>query len=144
MCLVVIGLSDFLDGLLARLCAAMTTLGARLDPLADKLAAVTITGSFAAAGFVPWAFLLVLLVPDLILLTTTRGRNPPTASRLGKARTALLLISFPLVLAGQAWQLPDVASAGLILLAAGAVGHLAAAVHYGSMIIRSRSGSGRS
>jgi len=68
-----IALSDWLDGFLARRWNASTRLGALLDPIADKLAQVTLLvllawGGRAEFGTVPRWFVAVVIGRDLFLL----------------------------------------------------------------------------
>jgi cardiolipin synthase len=56
----VAGLSDALDGALARLCDARSQIGQLLDPVADKLLLVATFGALATIGLLPvWVALLV-------------------------------------------------------------------------------------
>jgi cardiolipin synthase (CMP-forming) len=87
------GISDGLDGVLARRLGQQTTLGTYLDPIADKL---LLSSSFVALGFaghIPlWLIILVLsrdiliLATVLVIILTTQLRTfPPTL--YGKANT---------------------------------------------------------
>ena len=65
---VVAGLTDALDGTLARLLKCQTILGAYLDPIADKLLLVTSYATLAILGIIP-AWLSVLVISrDIIIL----------------------------------------------------------------------------
>jgi cardiolipin synthase len=65
---VVAGLTDALDGTLARLLKCQTILGAYLDPIADKLLLVTSYATLAILGIIP-AWLSVLVISrDFIIL----------------------------------------------------------------------------
>lgn len=64
----VAGVSDALDGILAKRCGWQTTLGAALDPAADKL---LIVGSFFTLGWLgmlPWWLVLTVFARDLIIV----------------------------------------------------------------------------
>ncbi|HTN43285.1 MAG TPA: CDP-alcohol phosphatidyltransferase family protein [Nitrospiria bacterium] len=98
------GLTDSLDGLIARLTNQRTRLGTYLDPMADKL---LLTASFLALGILQiipvWSAVVVvsrdiiLILGALILhLTQTQMEISPTF--LGKSTTALQLIYVALVL----------------------------------------------
>ena len=63
-----IGLSDALDGFLARMYGWKTTLGGYLDPLADKFMLLTLFVAFAVLGWVPWWLAAVIVARDVILL----------------------------------------------------------------------------
>ncbi len=62
------GLSDALDGFLARCYDWKTTLGAYLDPIADKLMLLTAFIAFVVLGWVPWWLAVVIVARDVILL----------------------------------------------------------------------------
>jgi len=99
------GVTDGLDGAIARLTHTKTALGAMLDPLADKLLLVS---SFIALGFmheVPRWLTVIVLSRDVMLVlgygflfmfTSQMMEIRPTAS--GKLGTFLQLMSVGLVL----------------------------------------------
>lgn len=63
------GLTDAVDGTVARLCDARTLLGERLDPLADKALLVSIYAVLGVQGELPlWLAVLVVLRDVLIVL----------------------------------------------------------------------------
>ncbi|MDW3094187.1 MAG: CDP-alcohol phosphatidyltransferase family protein [Gammaproteobacteria bacterium] len=64
------GVSDALDGFLARCYGWKTALGAYLDPLADKLMLLSTFIAFAALGWVPWWLAAIIVARDVILLTS--------------------------------------------------------------------------
>jgi cardiolipin synthase len=105
--LMVSGITDYLDGRIARATGQITRLGQLLDPLADRLyTAATLIG-LAIRGIVPWWFVIVLLSRDLVLavalaLLKRRGITGLPVHFLGKAATFNLLIAFPLLLLGGA------------------------------------------
>ncbi|MFP5239931.1 MAG: CDP-alcohol phosphatidyltransferase family protein, partial [Acidobacteriota bacterium] len=100
------GLSDALDGLLARLLDQRSALGAILDPLADKILLVTSFICLAHAGWIPlWLAVLVVSRDVIILggiaLLTFWGRDmrqsiqPSLISKLTTAtQMALVLMGF--------------------------------------------------
>ena len=94
---VVAGVTDALDGAIARMWQQQTTLGKYLDPLADKL---LITSAFISLGALSWLPLWVLLIVvsrDIILtlgtvvMHLTQGHFDITPSLLGKATTFMQL-----------------------------------------------------
>jgi len=98
---VVAGLTDALDGFVARHGHQSTTLGAMLDPVADKIllgsAYVVLTwGSGVACPLPPWLTVPLLfrdgmLVVGVVVVNLTVGRRVYHPSRLGKLSTALLV-----------------------------------------------------
>ncbi|WP_067542039.1 CDP-alcohol phosphatidyltransferase family protein [Nocardia crassostreae] len=104
--LVVSGVTDFLDGKLARLLDQSSKLGAILDPLVDRLYLLATLGGFLIRGILPWWVVLVLVGRDLILtlllpVYKRRDLPPPEVIYLGKAATFALMSALPWLLAGQ-------------------------------------------
>lgn len=101
--LAVSGATDWLDGFLARRLKQRTELGARLDPVADRLYILVAIMALTARGIVPWWLLAILLARDvmLVLLVPSLRRSGVLAlavNRVGKAATMLLLLALPLIL----------------------------------------------
>jgi CDP-diacylglycerol--glycerol-3-phosphate 3-phosphatidyltransferase/cardiolipin synthase len=59
------GATDVLDGLLARRLGAVTALGAVIDPVADKIFALSAMGSLLALHRLPWWGVPALLAREL-------------------------------------------------------------------------------
>jgi cardiolipin synthase len=99
------GLTDSLDGIIARTSNQRTILGAYLDPMADKLLLNACFVTLAVLHLIPsWIAIIVvsrdfiLIVGTLILhLTQTRFNIDPTW--LGKSTTVVQLLYIILVLA---------------------------------------------
>ena len=65
---VLAGISDLLDGLLARLMKSQTTLGRFLDPLADKALLIAVFVTLGINNLIPsWLVILVVFRDVLIL-----------------------------------------------------------------------------
>jgi cardiolipin synthase len=102
------GMSDALDGYIAKNFNARTDLGAYLDPIADKTLLDGIYVAFAVAGWLPpWLAMLVVGRDVLIVLGVVliQRRNPVYRAQpllIGKANTfaQLLLAACVLVHAG--------------------------------------------
>ncbi|RMI32394.1 CDP-alcohol phosphatidyltransferase family protein [Nocardia stercoris] len=115
--LIVSGLTDFLDGKLARLLDQSSRLGALLDPLVDRLYLVATVLGLMLRGILPWPLVLVLLARDAILTALLpvyrrRGLPPPQVIYLGKAATFALMSALPWLLAGRMdWPLAGFAHA---------------------------------
>ena len=101
---VVAGITDGLDGLLARLLKQKTTLGQYLDPIADKLLLSTMFLMLSIAHIIRWPVTIMVFSRDIIILIvctllyatgTMRVFRP---SWFGKANTAVQILSVPLAL----------------------------------------------
>ncbi|KJE24890.1 CDP-diacylglycerol-phosphatidylglycerol phosphatidyltransferase [Frankia torreyi] len=105
------GVSDYLDGKLARALNQTSRLGVLLDPLADRLYILSTIIALTVRDIVPIWLAVLLLARDVALLAL-----PPLLRRigvgvalpvhyLGKAATFNLLYAFPLLLlsAGDSW-----------------------------------------
>jgi cardiolipin synthase len=68
--LVIAGLSDGLDGLLARTLHQQTKLGQYLDPIADKLLLSTLFLVLAILHRIPWKYTVLVFSRDLCILLT--------------------------------------------------------------------------
>lgn len=66
--LVLAGLSDALDGFLARRYGWLTRLGAVLDPVADKLFVVSVFVVFGLKGGLPWWLIALVVGRDLVIV----------------------------------------------------------------------------
>ncbi len=101
------GFSDWADGKIARLVDNQSSrLGALLDPAVDRIYMVVVPVALAVDRIVPWWFVVVLLVRDVVLAFTlpvlrSRGLTALSVTYLGKAATFSLMSGFPLVLLGQ-------------------------------------------
>src|SRR4029077_14416193 len=104
--LVVAGLSDGIDGLLARQLNQRSPLGAYLDPIADKL---LLSSSFIILSFkqkLAWWLTILVLSRDVLILIVAvviillAGYRPFPPSVLGKCTTAFqIILVFAVVLA---------------------------------------------
>lgn len=108
------GLSDALDGWLARVLDARSSLGAVLDPMADKALLASSYVALAATGVLPdWLAILVVfrdvLIVGGVVMLRMMGMPPRISpSRLSKANTALqiLLVAVALFLRGWPGAVP--------------------------------------
>ena len=97
------GISDYLDGKIARRFGQFSRLGQLLDPAADRLyIAATLLALVAREGLPLW-WALALVGRDVVLLPTLPllkriGYGPLQVHFLGKAATANLLYAFPMLL----------------------------------------------
>jgi cardiolipin synthase len=63
------GISDLLDGYLARRFGWVTHFGGVLDPLTDKLLLVSTTLTLAWLGFLPWWLVILVVIRDLVIVS---------------------------------------------------------------------------
>jgi cardiolipin synthase len=103
--LMVAGVTDFLDGWLARKLDQQTVVGQILDPVADRLYILAVVLGLALREIIPWWMAISLPLRDLLMwglvpLLRTRGYSALPVHFLGKAATFNLLYAFPLLLLG--------------------------------------------
>jgi cardiolipin synthase len=104
--LIVAGLSDWLDGKIARALNQASRLGQVLDPAADRLYIAATIVALAVRGIIPWWLLAVLAVRELTVgaalaaLKQRTGLGALQVSFVGKAATLCLLYAFPLLFLG--------------------------------------------
>ena len=103
--LIAAGLSDWLDGKLARAWNQQSRLGQVLDPAADRLYIAATLAALAIREIIPWWLVAVLVLRELVLgvalLALRRhGYGPLQVSFVGKAATLCLLYAFPLLFIG--------------------------------------------
>jgi cardiolipin synthase len=101
---IVAGITDGLDGLLARVLQQKTTLGQYLDPIADKLLLSTMFLMLSIAHIIRWPFTIMVFSRDIIilivctLLYATGTMKVFRPSWFGKANTAVQILSIPMAL----------------------------------------------
>lgn len=133
--LLVVFLSDFVDGFVARRFHMTSVLGAWLDPVADRLTVLIVGVSFVAAQIVPWQTVVILLIPDVLMgiwaVAAFNGAPDVKVSFIGKVRTTLLFVGLFLMLVGMA--VPSVyrvfVGVGFVLFLLGIIGHYMAMTH---------------
>ncbi len=140
------GVSDGLDGLLARWLSQHTKLGLYLDPIADKLLLSTLFLVLTHAGLIPrYVTVLVfsrdlgiLLIATLLFATNTLRDFQP--SLLGKLNTFLQIVALVTVLSGRAFLIPGLPSLSMALLEVLAFLAPLSAAQYAWIVIRRVSG----
>jgi cardiolipin synthase (CMP-forming) len=104
--LIVAGLSDWLDGKIARALNQTSRLGQVLDPAADRLYIVSTIVALAIRGIIPWWLVAVLGLRELTVgaalgvLRRRVGFGTLQVSLAGKGATLCLLYAFPLLFLG--------------------------------------------
>lgn len=97
------GITDYLDGKLARALGMTSRVGALLDPLADRLYIFTTVVALAWRDVIPWWLVVLLAARDavlavLLLVAGRQVRAQIPVHFVGKAATFNLLYAFPLLL----------------------------------------------
>ena len=111
------GLSDYLDGKIARHYGMESRLGQLLDPFADRLYIATTLLGLAVRDIIPWWLVWALvgrevLLAGVLLWVKRHGQTGLPVHFIGKAATFNLLYAFPLLLLAQGdstfadWALP--------------------------------------
>jgi cardiolipin synthase len=102
---VVTGLSDGVDGAIARLTDTRTELGAHLDPVADKLLLVSSFVTLGVLDLVPVQLMITVILRDIVILGGYVGNAVVTGhpmemrpSLWGKLTTFLQILSVTVVL----------------------------------------------
>jgi cardiolipin synthase len=104
--LIAAGLSDWLDGKIARALNQASRLGQVLDPAADRLYIAATIIALAVRGIIPWWLFAVLALRELTVgaalavLRRQAGFGTLQVSLVGKAATLCLLYAFPLLFLG--------------------------------------------
>ena len=97
------GITDYLDGKIARALNQTSDFGAKFDPTVDRLYIGAVIIAFAIKDYLPWWLVISIITRDLILLlvvASQRLRGIPylEVTYLGKAATFNLLYAFPFLL----------------------------------------------
>jgi cardiolipin synthase len=100
------GISDWLDGKLARMLNQTSRLGQLLDPAADRLYILVTIIALAVRGIIPWWLFAALAAREVcvaLALLVLRHRTDYGAVQVnfvGKAATLCLMYAFPLLFLG--------------------------------------------
>lgn len=92
------GITDVLDGYIARRSGQITQIGIMLDPLADKLMLITVIISLVLTGHISWYAAGAMFLRDLSMIGAGlrahfRGKKTVPANWMGKLTTVLLYIA---------------------------------------------------
>jgi len=139
--LVVLGVSDWADGFIARRFDQGSKLGKALDPVADRLAIIAIVLSLVLVGLLPWPSVAIIVVVDAVLALLSglwfRGDPDLDVTWTGKVRSALLFVGLPLLLFSStsvAAQHDWIRVLALVFVWAGTIGHVVAGVQYATAL----------
>lgn len=132
----VAGLTDALDGTLARLLKQRTILGSYLDPVADKLLLSTLFLVLMHKGLIPARVTVMVFGRDVGILVVAAilyaavGRREFSPSIFGKANTFAQVAAVAAVLLHQLTQVQWVAEVRMIALGATMVLTVVSGLHY--------------
>jgi cardiolipin synthase len=100
------GLSDWLDGKLARALNQVSELGKKLDPAADRLYILVALIGLAVRAIIPWWLVGVLVAREfcvgvgIVVLRMRTEYGELQVAFVGKAATLCLMYAFPLLFLG--------------------------------------------
>lgn len=93
------GITDVVDGYIARKYELITKLGSALDPLADKLMLIAVLASFYMVGYIPLVALIIVMIKELMMIVTAmyiyfkNDEIVVTANKYGKSATVMFYIA---------------------------------------------------
>jgi cardiolipin synthase len=127
------GVSDYLDGYIARRTNTVTDLGTTLDPVSDRVLAIAGGIALIGSGALPaWLGIPVLLrdavLSVVFLALARRGFGKPKVRRVGKTATFALFSAMPLLLLGT--EIEVLRTVGLVVFGIGAVLYYVAFYRY--------------
>lgn len=107
------GLTDVLDGILARNFNMISELGKILDPIADKLTIAAVIACLAITHTMLIPLLAVLVLKELLMLIGSlvlvrKGERPSEAKWFGKLSTVVLYIVIILIILSNTFNLFEV------------------------------------
>jgi cardiolipin synthase len=139
---IVAGLTDALDGTLARWLKQRTVLGQYLDPVADKLLLSTLFVVLTHQKLIPVTITVLVFGRDVgillvaALLYAAVGRREFKPSPLGKANTLAQVTAVAAVLLGQVYVAKWVVILRVVALDATVVLTVASGLHYAWLVTR--------
>jgi len=100
------GITDYLDGKIARRYNLVTRFGQLLDPVSDRLYILSTLLGLAWREIIPWWLVAILVAREifgtaLLMVVRHYGYRALPVHFIGKAATFDLLFAFPLILLGQ-------------------------------------------
>lgn len=124
------GISDYLDGYIARRTQQVSDLGTVLDPVSDRVLVMAAIVAMLSADILPmWLGVPVLardaLLSIVFLVLSRQGFGKPKVRRVGKSATFALLTALPALLIGGVLR-----PVGLALFALGGILYFIAAYRY--------------
>ncbi|MBR4399767.1 MAG: CDP-alcohol phosphatidyltransferase family protein [Aeriscardovia sp.] len=101
------GISDGVDGYVARRFDQVSALGKILDPIADRLLIICSCIALGVAHLLPWWILIVICCRDFVigvevLILANKGYGPLPVHFVGKVGTFVLLVAIPCLIISRA------------------------------------------
>lgn len=126
----VMGVTDYLDGYIARATDSVSELGILLDPVSDRVLIMTAIVTLMISDDLPLWMGVPVLARDVALSLTflalsTRGFGKPKVRKVGKSATFGILAGLPALLIGSFMR-----PVGLFLFGAGGVLYYVAGLRY--------------
>jgi cardiolipin synthase len=137
---VLAGMSDGLDGLLARRLHQQTLLGQYLDPIADKLLLSTLFLVLSILHKIPWKYTVLVFGRDIAILVTSAvlytiaGLRNFSPSIFGKANTCAQIAAIFFVMLFEIYHTPAVWITRTVLLWATFIFTAISWVHYAFLV----------
>lgn len=132
---VVGGITDVVDGILARKFNWITNAGKILDPLADKLMQVVALICTVVSGLVPWWLLLPIVLKELTMgvgsvIFYRMFKTIGVSKNYGKAYTVLFYVVIAAVIVFDPWFEAHMWAKYVLCIATAASGWLAIVLYY--------------
>jgi len=130
------GVSDAIDGYLAKRLNARSVLGSYLDPLADKLLLIAVFLLLGRGGFIPGWLVVLIVARDALLLGVSSlvvSKDRETAMQplmISKVNTTLQIVLAGLVLARLGLGIPEIGFGHDLLVYAVAVTTTLSGIQY--------------
>jgi cardiolipin synthase len=107
--LAVSGITDYLDGTIARKFQVVTRLGQLLDPAADRLFIIAALVGLCVREIIPLWLVIIIISRDFMLIIlgiilANHGYGPLPVHHLGKMGTFSLLFALPILMIGLAFH----------------------------------------
>ena len=135
------GMSDWVDGFLARRLGQTSRVGELIDPIADRTGVVAIALFLVISDHLPLWIAALIVGTDLLLAifyVFHRKAKIPPVTWLGKVRTAAVMAGLALIVIGRIPESDTTLLIGVVLTAVGAVLHVLTGIGYARAILRSR------
>lgn len=106
--LVISGITDLLDGIIARKFNQVTELGKMIDPTADKITLMAVMICVGLKFPAVYPFMIIMILKEVLMLTAggilvLLKEKPPAARWYGKLATAVFYVSIVMIIGAKAF-----------------------------------------